>query len=49
MSRVEIDPGAFAATLSETTQSLVCVLDREGRILSFTRPASARPASPPRR
>jgi PAS domain S-box-containing protein len=35
MSRVEIDPGAFAAALAETTQSLVCVLDREGRILSF--------------
>src|SRR2546423_4697123 len=35
MSRVEIDPGAFAAALSETTQSLVCVLDRDGRILSF--------------
>ena len=35
MSRVDIDPGAFAAALSETTQSLVCVLDREGRILSF--------------
>jgi PAS domain S-box-containing protein len=35
MSGVEIDPGAFAAALSETTQSLVCVLDREGRILSF--------------
>ena len=32
MSRVEIDPGAFAAALSETTQSLVCVLDREGRV-----------------
>jgi len=35
MSRVDIDPGAFAAALSETTQSLVCVLDGEGRILSF--------------
>jgi PAS domain S-box-containing protein len=35
MSRVEIDPGAFAAALSETTQSLVCVLDRKGTILSF--------------
>ena len=35
MARVEIDPGAFAAALSETTQALVCVLDREGRILSF--------------
>src|SRR2546423_3633178 len=34
MSRVEIDPGAFAAALSETTQSLVCVLDRDGLILS---------------
>jgi PAS domain S-box-containing protein len=35
MARVEIDPRAFAAALSETTQALVCVLDREGRILSF--------------
>src|SRR5436305_2207724 len=35
MARVEIDPRAFAAALSETTQALVCVLDREGRILAF--------------
>ena len=35
MAQVQIDPGALAAALSETTQSLVCVLDREGRILSF--------------
>jgi PAS domain S-box-containing protein len=30
-----LEAGAFAAALTETTQSLVCVLDREGRILLF--------------
>jgi PAS domain S-box-containing protein len=29
------DLDAFASTLAETTQTLVCVLDREGRILVF--------------
>src|SRR5918996_4074604 len=29
------DSSAFAAALAETTQSLVCVLDAEGRILLF--------------
>jgi PAS domain S-box-containing protein len=29
------EPDAFAAALAETTQSLVCVLDAEGRVLLF--------------
>jgi hypothetical protein len=28
---------SFARTLTEATQSLVCVLDREGRILRYVR------------
>jgi len=30
-----VEAGAFAAALAETTQSLVCVLDRDARILLF--------------
>ena len=30
-----VEAGAFASALAETTQSLVCVLDRDGRILLF--------------
>jgi PAS domain S-box-containing protein len=30
-----VEAGAFATALAETTQSLVCVLDRDGRILLF--------------
>jgi PAS domain S-box-containing protein len=30
-----LEPGAFADALAATTQSLVCVLDRDGRILFF--------------
>ena len=31
----DIDFRAFAAALAETTEALVCVLDRDGRILAF--------------
>jgi PAS domain S-box-containing protein len=31
----ELEAAAFATALTETTQSLVCVLDRDGRILLF--------------
>jgi PAS domain S-box-containing protein len=31
----ELEAAAFATALTETTQALVCVLDREGRILLF--------------
>jgi PAS domain S-box-containing protein len=30
-----VEPGVFATALAETTQSLICVLDREGNILLF--------------
>ena len=40
---------SFARILTETTQSLVCVLDREGASCCSTRRASARPASRARR
>jgi PAS domain S-box-containing protein len=31
----ELEAAAFASALTETTQALICVLDREGRILLF--------------
>src|ERR687886_634221 len=32
---MDVPAEAFASALAETTQSLVCVLDRDGRILLF--------------